>query len=298
VQIGDTPNQIKLDTLEIATGTGKGAVGELRLPASLTSIEAKIFSIGNAYTYTDDSARGTLRLGTQSQLTNLVVTQEFRFGWGCKAFLFGFPSNVNIRVGAPDAPATLFYMASRDYSSPVVEWTPDQAHVSIHVDDFRQGYLYLPKCDAYFHKLAVGVGTHATRCEGVLELNGGRFEIGERLRVGSRGRITSRVNGESGGPWLLSDDSGDFVIDENGLIEIFFEADPLDITQRHYWGLAAAGDQVDHFKYLNGLGRLTWNTDGLDLKWARKVAIHYDSVAEITYVGLDPRTHGTLFMIR
>lgn len=348
VQIGDTPNAIKLDTFEIAGGTGPGAVGEVRLPAAIESIETKVLSIGNAYSYGNDIARGTLRLDEPSQLTNLVASQAFRFGWGCKAFLHGFPANVNIRVGAPEAPATVFYIASRDYSSPVVAWAPEQARVSIHVDDFRlgsrrlsnqgafrqatgtfdlrqssvdafvvtdqawiaasnpdlhndslgQGYLYLPKCDAYFNMLAVGVGTHATRCEGLLDLNGGRFEIGERLRVGSRGRITSRVNGESGGLWLHSDDPDDFVVDENGLIEIYFEADPLDTTQRYYWGLAAGGDQTVHFAGLEAEGRLTWYTDGLNAKNVAKLDIHYDQRDNITYLGFDPRPRGTLIMIR
>lgn len=347
VQIGATPNQIKADALEIASGTGLGAVGELRLPASLTSIEAKIFSIGNAYTYTHDIARATLRLGTPSQLTNLVVTQEFYFGHGCNAFLFGFPAHVNIRVGAPEAPAKVFYLASKHHSSPVVSWTPEQARVSVYVDDFRlgslkdpslgnrqatgtfdlrqstveafvvtnqawiaaedpdtsnanigQGYFYLPSCDVFIHKLAVGVGTHATRCEGVIGLQGGTFEIGASLRVGSRGRITSHVNGESGGPWLNSDDSADFVIDANGKIQIIFDADPLDLTQRNYWGLVAAGDQVDYLTSLAAAGRLTWDTTAMLPYWAKQVGIQYDKKSNITYVGFDPRPRGTMLVIR
>ena len=36
----------------------------------------------------------------------------------------------------------------------------------------------------------------------------------------------------------------------------------------------------------------------MDPDWAKQIGIHYDSVDNISYVGLDPRPRGTLIIIR
>jgi hypothetical protein len=87
-------------------------------------------------------------------------------------------------------------------------------------------------------------------------------------------------------------------VSNGAVINVIFEQDPANLTQRRYGGLTLAGDRTALCNALHADGRLLWDTTALTTRWAKKVGIRYDAVEDVTYVGFDPRTQGTLLLMR
>ncbi len=146
VQIGNTPNQVKLTKLSLAGNYQQHArniLGELKLPPAVNSIEADTLVIGNSGWYERGSekaiATAILDLGSGSQLTNLAANTTFFFGKGCRGYINGLPEGVHIRVGRPEVPATVFSMASNETRPSHATLTPTNGSFSLHVRDFDLG---------------------------------------------------------------------------------------------------------------------------------------------------------------
>ena len=133
---------------------------------------------------------------------------------------------------------------------------------------------------------------------GLLDLSGTHVTVGEKIDLWPTATITTHVQGSSSGLALLSSAADALSVSNGAVIQIIFEQNPEDETQRRHSGFSAAGNRVTELNDLQADSRLQWDTTGLSPRWATKVGIHYDTRDDLTYVGLDPRQRGTLIMLR
>jgi hypothetical protein len=85
-------NRLQMQNLYIG---GLRSEGTLKLPSGLTNI-----TLGNLYMARSWNYNGaTLDLGANSQLRSLVVTNGFYLGYGAKADILGWPTNVDVVIG-------------------------------------------------------------------------------------------------------------------------------------------------------------------------------------------------------
>ncbi len=159
------------------------------------------------------------------------------------------------------------------------------------------GQVFLPRGTVNIATNLV-MGDRIAPSSALLDLSGTRVTVGGKAELWSTATVNARVRGVSAGIEILSSAADALAVSNGAVVNVIFELDPADITQRRYSGLTAVGDQTAQFAALHADGRLVWNTAALTPRWARKVGIRYDAEDNVTYVGFDPRTQGTLLLLR
>lgn len=149
VQIGPHPNQIDCETMTVGYGRYTGS-GILRLPATVTSLEAGTLLIGGT------RSNSELAFAPGSQLTNLTVRDAFLMGsgWdtdypnaGGSGSIVGLPENVAFRIGSPETPALLSMGDTYQYGGNGLSiLAPTNGSFSAHLFTLRLG---LSRRDGY-----------------------------------------------------------------------------------------------------------------------------------------------------
>lgn len=149
VQIGPHPNQIDCETMTVGYGRYTGS-GILRLPATVTSLEAGTLLIGGT------RSNSELAFAPGSQLTNLTVRNAFLMGsgWGTSypsaggsGAIDGLPEDVAIRIGSPETPALLSMGDTYQYGGNGMNLlAPTNGSFSAHLSTLRLG---LSRRDGY-----------------------------------------------------------------------------------------------------------------------------------------------------
>lgn len=132
----------------------------------------------------------------------------------------------------------------------------------------------------------------------LLDLSGTTVTVGQQVELWPTATVNTRLRGWSAGLEITSRAADALSVSNGAVINVIFEQDPADLEQRRYGGLTLAGDRIALCTALHADGRLLWDTSALSPRWAKKVAIRYDAVEDVTYVGFDPRTQGTLLLMR
>jgi len=158
VQIGDTPDQVRLAKLYVAGGmngatpyhTG-GFDAFLRLPASITNVtvgELQVGVGGGAYAGSRNGSEGVLEFAAGSQLTSFNVTNSFWMGaWHADAgSIVGLPtSSWDLNLGTPSQPIPL-YLGHKNhegaynvFNTSTGIFSPTNATVSAHLSSLVLG---------------------------------------------------------------------------------------------------------------------------------------------------------------
>ncbi len=133
---------------------------------------------------------------------------------------------------------------------------------------------------------------------GLLDLHGTRVTVGGTADLYPTATVKSRVMGVSAGLDLTWDSASSLSVSNGAVIQISFDADPVNPNQEACWGLRLAGNRTNAVDVLQRDGKLIWTTEGLSVVNKARVGIHYDERENVTYVGLPRKIAGTLLILR
>lgn len=159
-----------------------------------------------------------------------------------------------------------------------------------------KGYVYLPAVTTIVNNIYIG-DQHATSY-GLLEMFGTTLVVSNWLDIEVTGVITSHIGAVSAGILMRSSSTNLLTIATGGSIEVVFESSPEDSAYALH-GIRMPGNHTNYFSDLKAAGKLDWSsTSGMAPRFVSHIAIVYDIVEDLTYIGVPGVAPGTVFFFR
>lgn len=167
-----------------------------------------------------------------------------------------------------------------------------------------------PNGRAACSNLAIGQADQVSQnYRAFLHLSNTVLTVQNAATVKETGVITNFVDGYSSGldigslQFDLQDPTNATGLYDYGRMDIRFLRDPVKVSEP-YWGLRLKGDGTALLQTLTVTNatypfrRLTWSTNALSATAAQRFGIHYDSIRNVTYVGVSPLAGGAMILVR